>query len=277
MNDLIGVIATYATPQVTFNLLTIDPGQAVLAYRSYIWKQKALWESRGLIVDEKLIEVSGWYAYYLMRNRTFYGHIVLAKSCCEPEEYRDQVAINLERELYSGYKFWYQSPTGELVLVRPDLTRIKYRTPHRFQHLEFYGNWIGLTERGQVVRFSPRSTSCELCFESLVDFDNIVAFFGSKNFLDRSGKILTRDGSVIGAEVKTVELIWSVDALLADGSRRLSRQAGRIRKGEVAPGISPDLAPDHDYSPNGVERRDHPIAIGPKQTVMVIVEKAVAF
>lgn len=75
VNDLVATIALYATTQVTFNLLTLDANIARRMYQSHTWKSKAIQESRGLIADDNVVAEAGWYAYYLIRNRTFYGRL----------------------------------------------------------------------------------------------------------------------------------------------------------------------------------------------------------
>lgn len=74
VNDLIRIVSTYATTKATFDLLTTTSGSATLVYRPDVWRSKAIYESRGLIVDERII-TGRWYEYYLMRNRTFYGNL----------------------------------------------------------------------------------------------------------------------------------------------------------------------------------------------------------
>lgn len=76
LDDLIKVTAVYSTTQFTFSLLTLTSNLAGSLYSPHIWRSKAYFESRGLIVQEDLIRHAGWYAYYLIQNRTFYGHLV---------------------------------------------------------------------------------------------------------------------------------------------------------------------------------------------------------
>lgn len=74
IGDLVRVISIYSTTNVTFDLLTFDSPISMTVYGPAVWRAKAIYESRGLIVDEKII-AGRWFEYYLMRNRTFYGKL----------------------------------------------------------------------------------------------------------------------------------------------------------------------------------------------------------
>lgn len=73
-NDLVTIISLYSTTPVTFNVITVGDSLAGQLYKSFLWKSKALYEARGLIAEDSLVEKAGWYAYYLITNRTFYGN-----------------------------------------------------------------------------------------------------------------------------------------------------------------------------------------------------------
>lgn len=112
VNDLLGVIAIYTNTQVTLHLLTLDKNTVNGAYvlSSSPWINKATYESRGLMIDPTLLgrDIGKWYAYYLMRNRTYYGRrLQIARSNRNVNIDRSKYLVYSVGEYNSGPRHYY--------------------------------------------------------------------------------------------------------------------------------------------------------------------------
>lgn len=77
VNDLVVIIATYATERVTYSLLTLHINTANLAYQPSVWHYKTLVERRGLVVNDSVVG-GKWANYYRVSNRNYYGGLQIA-------------------------------------------------------------------------------------------------------------------------------------------------------------------------------------------------------
>lgn len=79
VDDLIGVILTYTVPNVTYDTMTIDARIGKYAYNRKQWRDKVLYEMRGLIFDDKFVNAAetNYHTYYRLVNQRYHGSAIL--------------------------------------------------------------------------------------------------------------------------------------------------------------------------------------------------------
>lgn len=79
IGDLIGIVAIYTVPSVTYSLLTLDSELASRAHNPVLWRQKTAFERRGVMLDDAIIvkdgtrALFGWHTYYRLVNQREFG------------------------------------------------------------------------------------------------------------------------------------------------------------------------------------------------------------
>lgn len=82
VNDLLSIIAVYATTPVTLTLLTLSPYSTTGLYNLSLIKNKVTVETKGLHLDDRVLRahtgssLNVWWRYYLAINNTFYGRLL---------------------------------------------------------------------------------------------------------------------------------------------------------------------------------------------------------
>lgn len=137
VDDLVIIIATYATEPITYNLLTLSQnltGQ-VYANKQYFWRMKSLYETRGLTVDPQVID-GNWMNYYRLNNRSYYG---TCKALQVPVATLNTVVVPIPvvacisyQDEYFAKKILVQDNSGYLAVYEPPLPRDRRNvaTPH---------------------------------------------------------------------------------------------------------------------------------------------------
>lgn len=225
--DLIRIVATYSTQSVTINILSGYRDTSHDLYRLYIWQQKIAYETRGRCIVPEVLrnERNRWYAYYLMRNKTYFGRVWE----CLPTPIRvnlpiDQVTYFFVLKSLQGRSFYpvFQDPDNVVYTMGKISTgttgvRItgKKKIDGRIRRVTFsLEGWpVILTETGTIYRTRSYSATCETlnvmealqyrsgCVDITYDDSNCI------RGLNRDGSIHIVDGTSEGALVSPHSLI----------------------------------------------------------------------
>lgn len=243
-NDLVNIIATYATTTVTIDLITLSRDNARIIYSGVMWKSKLQYETRGQLLDPGVIEANKgtcttcgvWWRYYLCKNRTFWGDVIRAQIY---ELDMNPVQVDLPGPVTgigvhrAGMSYFvYQLDDLRLVIVEsgsetstpmvlPFVPRVQIR-----DFIPFSGDIILLTERGTA--YSLESRDGEYSLKALdwagddltcVGFLSRVSASSSHVALHRDRKLRTQSDEVSLGGSDVIELV-GYSTLSVNGARQ---------------------------------------------------------
>lgn len=112
VNDLLAIIATYATQSVTFTLLSMDVFLVDRLYRTDLWYHKVLYENKGLHVASNIIS-GKWFNNYRLVNRTYNGDLGIVSY---PYDSKDITIISWR----AVHGIQYRTSRGMRIMIQDD-------------------------------------------------------------------------------------------------------------------------------------------------------------
>ena len=190
VNDLITLIATYTTPSITNDLLTIDPSLARTGYTYYFWYIKLYTIRKAVVRSQAQIAYKQLYFYYRVLNNINYG---------KAYELNDDLSIrgmisDQAISIYDDYLYQIVAlATGDIYQYSHETNiRSEIYIPHKIIRI-FYDL---LTERGEFITVTTINNNNIIQIINIVD--NIIY-----NIIDISyGYVLTRSGEIYPIPVR---------------------------------------------------------------------------
>lgn len=266
LTDLIGIIGTYSIPTVTYHLvnLTTEIAQRFAYSQRGFWRDKVIYETRGMIFDDSVLtcEGSNYHTYYRIINQREYGSVGLLGRTVTMIPITDR-AIGV----WVSGDYLYISKPDELsvyFIKENRLPEIQYqiRTPrqviqagtkrdHMLTHVRGH---VFLQEDGQVVmiRHEYPWVKLDLVPNPEPVVGSVYGFYWKMNSLVRYFELiqLDRDGVVRDPEGASVwsGVVWiSAFGAYCRGGKQISENWGRDERIQMENGIGLAGQPGPDF------------------------------
>lgn len=190
VNDLIQLISIYAVPLTTVYMNALDTSTLGALYngKSLMWKQKVVWHTRNVKLDDARVESIpnySWRTYYYIINTENYGDLYFLTKLANPRLVTRGVTAVTNKIIIKGdTSYIYYDPASIYSRGqshKPDLTK-KYKRAIRYR--SYKGRWenyvITLLEDGTV--YSPEQSGGDPIMSNAVRI--------------RDRYILSRDGTL---------------------------------------------------------------------------------
>lgn len=208
-NDVIGVIALYTVPSVTYSLLSLNEYIALVAYQPGLWRNKVVYERRGVLLDDSVVvppddpesALGRWHLYYRIINEREFG---IAALILGPDRHQNiiygatNISINSVDSISVSTPFW----------------------SYQYKYDLWAGDTITETKR---LKFSSRCLKTNLA-KYLLENGTVVLSDGTVIARDAVdlvvGRILMRDRTIVDDPISkdVVHILDTTDYTRSDGS-----------------------------------------------------------